>query len=210
MLARNIAKYFSDSSVPSQIFSISSLVPEMIWIRLFNSLATRGVMGASPTAGFSCCSFMIGPGAPYLARQPSTLAAFAVPYCGRDQLGYDAGRTYLRHSQIVTYRIVAARFIGASLRQVQLDAAASWLKTPVLVHREPGTWIFSNERLERMSTLLGNWDDCSAFGPAPGHNRAIAGRAARLPYRLRLRAIPTNAARSSLRHWRKSSQLQRG
>ena len=123
-------------------------------------------MGASPTAGFSCCSFMIGPGAPYLARQPSALAAFAVPYCGRDQLGYDAGRTYLRHSQIVTYRIVAARFIGAPLRQVQLDAAASWLKTPVLVHREPGIWIFSNERLERMSTLLGNWGDCSAFGPA--------------------------------------------
>src|SRR5207245_9301259 len=40
ILARNISKYFSEPGRPSQIFSIKELVPEMIWIRLFSSLAT--------------------------------------------------------------------------------------------------------------------------------------------------------------------------
>src|SRR5205085_12020157 len=79
ILARNIAKYFSDPSVPSQIFSIKSLVPEMIWRRLFNSLATRGVMGVSPIAGFSYGSFMVEQGALFGAPALRT-AAFAVPY----------------------------------------------------------------------------------------------------------------------------------
>src|SRR5213075_2538734 len=40
ILARNISKYFSEPGRPSQIFSIKELVPEIIWIRLFSSLAT--------------------------------------------------------------------------------------------------------------------------------------------------------------------------
>src|SRR4029453_8598702 len=39
MLARSISRYCSVPSVPSHMFSISALVPEMIWRRLFSSLA---------------------------------------------------------------------------------------------------------------------------------------------------------------------------
>src|ERR1700730_8452299 len=38
MLARNIARYLSDASFPSQIFSMSELVPAIIWSKLFSSL----------------------------------------------------------------------------------------------------------------------------------------------------------------------------
>lgn len=53
-LARSISKYFCDPSLPSQMFSMAALVPEMISSRLFNSLVAAGaVAGGLAGAGFS-------------------------------------------------------------------------------------------------------------------------------------------------------------
>ena len=48
MLVRNMARYFSEPSVPSQMFSMTELVPAIIWSRLFSSLVALEIgSGAS-------------------------------------------------------------------------------------------------------------------------------------------------------------------
>ena len=48
-LMRSISKYFSESLLPSQMFSIAALVPEMISSKLFSSLVAEDV--PSPVEG---------------------------------------------------------------------------------------------------------------------------------------------------------------
>jgi hypothetical protein len=44
--AASMAKYLSEPSLPSQMFSMISAVPEMIWSRLLSSLAVSAGGGA--------------------------------------------------------------------------------------------------------------------------------------------------------------------